>query len=184
MTSLRWHDNWAEIASLCVGSDYEEYVSIAKGRYFMTVVKDNDLFKTMLKEINITLTPKEYINNLPTVYIFFPMTCLHAGLQNGFFDFANCLEISSHLRQFLPVHLKSKIKSIAVDEKIAIPIDMPLSDDFKVVLMGCAWGLFDYKRLNKYIQLKQHETTVVIKSAENGHIYVGPPNTKTMYEPI
>ena len=152
-------DKKAEIVNECLSDEYDEYIAIAKGKYFYERVEGNprgvDLFSTI---VNSEQKTEQYvtthINSIRSIDIFFP----HEPItKNETYDFAldvlfmfcvRC-EILSYLKQLLPPPLKKKMKSIGYFERPRKVVDVTFLGTIKSLIEAEIVGLIRHKHLNK-----------------------------------
>ena len=113
-----------QIINQCLKDEYDEYVAIAKGKYYYERVENNPdaeaFYKTYRSKTADDL--QSFINSLPSIKIFFPVWALKT-LTNGaydpfsLFEFCVCCEVLVILKRFLPSRLRKKIKAIASIER-------------------------------------------------------------------
>lgn len=170
-------DRRERIVRECLSPEFDEYVAIAKGKYYYERVEDNPEATALYVETNnmVDQTVQASIDSIPSRLIFFPhesLTHTDGGvfLVATLFMFCVRCEILWYLKRLLPPHLKRKMKSIGHfirDEQV---IDKEFVKAVEKLVNAETAGLFQLKHLNKIYDFTLGAKRVRIVRVRNGQV--------------
>lgn len=169
-------DKKGQIIQECLSPDFNEYVAIAKGKYYYERIDDNPeaaaLYAESISLVNQTV--QSNIDSIPSRLIFFPHESMthHDGvfLVSELFMFCVRCEILTYLKQLLPPHLKRKMKSIGYFVRDKQPINRDFVEAIQKLVRAEAVGLIRLKHLNKIYDFSLGAKRVRIVRVWNGQV--------------
>lgn len=161
----------------CLSAEYDEYVAIAKGKYYYERVDDNPDAIELYGQIN-TMTHRDIQANINTIesrLIFFPHEALYRDDDGAFsvsmlFMFCVRCEILTYLKRLLPPHLKRKMKSIGSFIRDRQPLDDKFIEAIRKLINAEDVGLIHIKHLNKVYDFTAGGKRVRITRVMSGQI--------------
>lgn len=165
-----------EVYNICMSDDYDQYVSLAKGKYYYECLETNYkgqlLYQQTMRTADVPIETK--INEIPSLNVFFPHECLNATAGEDYADhvlfyYCVCYNIRTYLKQFLPIHLKKQIKQVGYFDRIVMDINDFVSNHQQLI-KAASYKVFELKPLNKVYDFNLNSDRVHLIGLSSGVI--------------